>query len=79
MNRAGLKGAAEHTGLTIHELRTGALSGRYPYMRIGGPRGKFWFDLDLLDATIERLMKDNVASSAPVERDPGIRPVAVGR
>ncbi|MDR0326568.1 MAG: hypothetical protein LBI19_10820 [Oscillospiraceae bacterium] len=59
MRRGDIKQAAEHTGLSIWELRTGALSGKYPAMRIGGPRGKFWFDLDLLDEAIERLMLEN--------------------
>jgi hypothetical protein len=54
--RGGLKEAAEYTGLSAWELRTGALSGKYPSMRLGGPNGKFWFDFKLLDQAIERLM-----------------------
>ena len=63
----GLKRAAEHTGLSLWELRTGCLSGKYPYMRIGGAQGKFWFDLDLLDNAIERLMLENTAPAEPVK------------
>ena len=59
----GLKEAATHTGLSIHELRSGALSGKYPHMRVGGERGKFLFDLDLLDKEIERLMLANIEPS----------------
>jgi len=63
--RGGLKAASEHTGLSPWELRTGALSGKYPSMRIGGPTGKFWFDFDLLDQAIERLMLQTTAPSEP--------------
>lgn len=56
----GIKEAAAHTGFSEWELRTGALSGKYPHIRVGGPRGKFMFDMDLLDATIERMMLESV-------------------
>lgn len=73
----GLTEAAEHTGLSKWELRTGALSGKYPAMRIGGERGKLWFDLDLLDKAIERHMMENTQQAAPVEPFTRIR--AIGR
>lgn len=54
-----LKEAAELTGLSLHELRTGANSGKYPAMRVGGPHGRILFDLDLLNARITELMEQN--------------------
>lgn len=71
----GLTEASEYTGLTKWELRTGALSGKYPAMRIGGERGKLWFDFDLLDKAIERLMMENTQPAAPVESFARIRAV----
>jgi len=75
MKRGGLKEASAHTGLTIHELRAGALSGKYPYMRIGGQKGKFWFDFDLLDSAIERHMLNNAAHVEPEARLGTVRPI----
>ena len=75
MKRGGLKEASAHTGLTVWELRTGALSGKYPYMRIGGQQGRFWFDFDLLDSAIERLMLNNVEHVEPETRTGIVRPV----
>ena len=60
MKRGGIKEAAAHTGLSMTELRSGAISGRYPSMRIGGPKGKLWFDFDLLDRAIEQRMMRNL-------------------
>lgn len=80
--RGGLNAASEHTGLTVCELRTGALTGKYPSMRIGGPRGKFWFDFSLLDEAIERLMLQNAAHGESEPERGTVRPVplrAVGR
>ena len=68
MTRAGLKAAAAHCGLSVWELRAGALSGKYPAMRIGGARGKFWFDLELLDAAIEKIMLQNLATEPEPQR-----------
>jgi len=73
MRRGNLKQAAEHTGLSVWELRTGALSGKYPYMRIGGERGKFWFDFDLLDEAIERRMMENSIPANPAPQYGQIR------
>jgi hypothetical protein len=47
-------------------------------MRLGGPRGKFWFDLDLLDATIERRMMESVGPAAQ-ETAGSIRVISEGR
>ena len=71
----GLQAAVEHTGLSAWELRTGALSGKYPYMRIGGGRGKFFFNFDLLDKAIEKLMLENAGSSIERENQYGVRRV----
>lgn len=57
--RVGLIEASAITGLSKHELRTGALSGKYPYYRIGQARGRMLFDIDLLEERIRELMLDN--------------------
>lgn len=62
----GLKTAAKIVGLTPWELRTGAISGKYPAMRVGGPHGRIIFDIDLLNARIGQLMQANVQ---PTERE----------
>ena len=59
--RVTLKEAAEITGLSEWELRTGANSGRYPHFRVGSSRsGRIIFDLDLLEERIKSLMLQNV-------------------
>lgn len=58
--RALLKQAAVETGLSEWELYNGAKSGKYPAMRAGGPRGRWIFDLDLLEARIKELMEQNM-------------------
>lgn len=55
-----LKKAAEIVGLSPWELRTGAISGKYPAMRIGGPHGRIVFDIDMLNARIGKLMEANM-------------------
>lgn len=55
-----LKQAAAEKGISGWELYNGAKSGKYPAMRLGGPRGRWAFDLDLLDARIKELMEQNM-------------------
>ncbi len=55
-----LQEASNVTGLSQWELRTGALSGKYPAMRIGGSRGKIVFDLDMLWEHIRSMMLENI-------------------
>ena len=57
--------AAEITGLSRRELRTGVLSGKYPAMRVGGEHGKFLLDIDLLNERITELMKENCKKQEP--------------
>lgn len=57
--------AAEITGLSKRELRTGILSGKYPAMRVGGRHGKFLLDIDLLNERITELMKENCNRREP--------------
>lgn len=71
----GLSDAAAYTNLSVWELRTGALAGKYPHMRVGGERGRFVFDLDLLDAAIEQIMLKNTQPAEPVEQYGRIRAV----
>jgi hypothetical protein len=64
--RAGLREAAAIVGLTVSELRCGAISGRYPHMRLGASgRGKMLFDLDLLEQAIKARMMANVVADEP--------------
>lgn len=58
--RVGLKEAAKITGLSPWELRTGAKSGKYPNFRIGGARGRIIFDIDLLEAHIEKMILNSI-------------------
>jgi len=58
--KLGLKEAAKITGLSEWELRTGANSGRYPHMRVGGSRGKMIFDIELLEAHIGKMMENSL-------------------
>jgi hypothetical protein len=60
--RAGLREAAAIVGLSVSELYRGARSGRWPCMRLGGARGKLWFDIAMLNAAIEREMLANVVT-----------------
>jgi hypothetical protein len=73
----GLKNAAELIGLTEWELRTGALSGKYPMMRIGGAHGRMIFDIDLLNERIGELMQENIQEE--VETHTLMRPVQIRR
>ncbi|NLN48639.1 MAG: hypothetical protein GX154_06035 [Clostridiales bacterium] len=59
-SRVLLKQASLETGLSEWELSTGAKSGKYPAMRIGGNRGRWIFDIDLLQRRIEELMLKNI-------------------
>lgn len=47
-------------GLTKHELYTGLKSGKYQGYRVGGKRGKWLVDLDLLENRIRQLMQQNI-------------------
>jgi hypothetical protein len=48
------------SGLTKHELYTGLRSGKYQGYRVGGKRGKWIVDLDLLENRIKELMERNI-------------------
>ncbi len=52
--------ASQKTGLTKNDLYWGARKGLYPSMRIGGKRGRWAFDLDLLEKRIKELMLSNI-------------------
>lgn len=47
-------------GLTKHELYTGLKSGKYQGYRVGGKRGKWLVDLDILENRIRELMQQNI-------------------
>lgn len=65
--RVGVKEAAELTGLSEWELRTGCKSGRYPHFRVGGKQGRIIFDVDLLEQHIEKLMLENLKQDSKPE------------
>ena len=73
--RAKIKDASRITGLTEWELRTGANSGKYPHMRVGGPNGRIIFDIDLLEDHIKKIMTDNLKSDEDTESYGNIRKV----
>lgn len=62
-----LKQAASEVNLSEWELYNGAKSGKYPAMRAGGERGRWIFDLDLLEARIKELMEQNMKQE-PVQK-----------
>lgn len=55
----GINEAHEITGLSKHELRTGAISGKYPHLRAGGSKGKILFDIDILEGHIKKLIEQS--------------------
>lgn len=59
----GINEAHEITGLSKHELRTGAISGKYPHIRAGGSRGKILFSADLLQEQILKLMQESTQTT----------------
>lgn len=73
--RCKLADAAKMVGLSEWELRTGALSGKYPFYRIGGQHGRMIFDIDLVEERIQELMKQNMRDECPKEEFHGIRRV----
>lgn len=73
--RVLLKQAAKETGLSVHELRTGAISGKYPSMRVGGPHGKLIFDMELLEHQIRKIMMSNMDEDFEESEEDGYRRV----
>lgn len=75
-----LKQAAKITGLSEHELYNGARGGKYPSFRLGGKRGRWAFDIELLEKRIKELMLQNVKEETPGVAEYGhIRRIDVGR
>lgn len=71
-----LKEAAQLTGLSEWELSSGARAGRWPVLRIGSGRGKYVFDIDLLEARIQELMLANIKNeTSTIEQYGKIRAV----
>ena len=71
------KEAAELTGLSEWELGRGARAGEYPCVRIGEGRGKFLFDVDLLNEHLTKKVMENVRKKEEPSNalPPGIRKV----
>ena len=71
-----LKEAAQLTGLSTSELGRGARAGIYPCIKVGVGRGKYLFNMDLLQAELERKALSNMQQSANKNVTPfGIRRV----
>ena len=58
-----VKEAAKATGLSECELKRGVHAGIYPYIRVGEGRGKFLFDIDMLNDVITRRAMDNMKTN----------------
>lgn len=66
--------AARALNISPNEMYCGLREGRYPGMRVGGDKGRWIVDIDLVSAAIEKEMLENVKK---VEEDTpkGIRRV----
>ena len=64
MRMVGVKEAAKETGLSEWELKRGANAGDYPHIRVGEGRGKFLFDMDMLNETITKKALANTSAGA---------------
>ena len=62
-----LKNVPTHLpGTTPHFLRTGFITGQLPGFRIGNPEtGRIAFDLDILQAHIEKMALQNIKQPEP--------------
>ena len=58
--KALLSEAAEMVGLTKNALYTLARAGKVPHLRIGGKRGRYVFDIELLEESLEQMALENV-------------------
>jgi len=62
----GIKEAANATGLSEWELGRGARAGEYPCIKIGEGRGKYLFNVELLNETLHERALANMTR----EREP---------
>ncbi|MDU5081986.1 hypothetical protein [uncultured Tissierella sp.] len=65
--RVGLKEASRITGLSEWELRTGAIAGKYPHFRVGGPRGRIIFDIEILESHINNMILNSITQEEPTD------------
>lgn len=61
--KALLTEAAAAVGLTKNALYTLARAGKVPHLRIGGKRGRYVFDLQLLEEALREMALANVKQS----------------
>jgi hypothetical protein len=61
--KALLTEAAGKVGLTKNALYTLARAGKVPHLRIGGKRGRYVFDLQLLEEALREMALANVKQS----------------
>lgn len=60
MAKALLKEAAAAVGLSKHALYKMAKAGEIPCIRIGGPRGRYLFDIEQLEDFLKQKALENV-------------------
>jgi len=58
--KALLNEAAKAVGLSRNALYTMAREGKVPYIRIGGSRGRYIFDIELLEQSLREMALQNV-------------------
>ena len=58
--KALLEGAAKAVGLKKSSLYRMARAGEVPYIRIGGPRGRYVFDIEQLEEFLKQKSLENV-------------------
>ena len=62
----GIKEAAKIVGISEWELARGARAGDYPHIKIGEGRGKYLFNIDLLNETlVERALANMTENVVP--------------
>lgn len=61
--KALLTEAAAAVGLTKNALYSLARAGKVPHLRIGGKRGRYLFDLELLEEALREMALENVRKS----------------
>jgi len=64
-----LKEASEETGLSEWALKRGIYNGEYPFLRIGCGKGKFYFDIDLLNEALKNKSIENMVAQQPPKDD----------
>lgn len=67
--KALLKDAAQAVGLTKNALYQLARAGKVPCIRIGGSRGRYVFDIELLEEWLKNMAVQNVRQEQQPEHN----------